>query len=338
MPTEPNSKATFVLYYSHWSAIKNLPNEKLGRLFRSIYERELHGTPFDLSDDPELYMAYSFISIQLDFDREKWEQKREARINAGKKSGEVRRKKSEQKKQMIDSQNKDEQNEHLFDSSNNAKQNEQMSDLPNKTNKAELNVYVNEYVDVNVDDDDDGDGDKSVGAVATTNTITSNSSYDFWDLYPVFYFRGFKDPVQITKDFVSYYEDQNWTLRGGRILYSLGDKLKKARKWAPKDISQVVNRTDMDFLASWNLTWEKMKHEQTPEAILKAALDDRIKVEYNNSAKSMTIHLPGAVAEYIDQRPSLLEPLIELRREKGLRQVLYNPLNDTSMAKYHLNH
>lgn len=339
MPTDPNSKASFVLYHSHWKAIKILPDEKLGRLFRSIYERELNGVPIDLSDDPQLNMAYSFMSIQLDFDRSKWESIRTKRSDAGKDSARARRakKEEEQKKHLLDSTNNDEQNEHLFDSTNIDEQNEHMIDLSSKTNKDEHNVNVDVDGDGDVEGNGDDDGDDGFGKADATNTNTNtSSSYCFWDFYPVMFFAGFKNPVLVTKEYVRYYEDQDWTLRGGRKLLTLDDKVKKARKWVPKDSSLKSPRTDMDFLAIWEIIWKTMTEDNVPEHIIKLALDEQIKVEYNDSAKTMTIYLPKDVVEYIEPRAKYLELLKRFRVEKGMTRIEYMFLRKSSMAKYTL--
>jgi hypothetical protein len=336
MPTDPNSKAAFVLYYSHWSAIKILPDEKLGRLIRSIYEHELNGTPVDLTDDPQLNMAYSFMRIQLDYDRVKWENTRMERSKAGKESGRARRAKSKQQKHMFDSTNKDEQNDHLFDSPNYSEQNEHTKTLSSKTNNDVHNVNVDVYENGNVKDNgDDGDDDRNKTGTSST-TISTSSAYDFWDFYPVMFFMGFKNPVQVTKECVRYYEDQNWTLRGGRKLLTLDEKVKKARKWVPKDPSLKSPRTDMDFLAQWAIIWGTMKKEGAPEKILKAALDERIRAEINDSLKTMTIYLPQDVVNYIEKRSSILNHLISFRIERGMSRIEYLFLNKTSMAKYTL--
>ncbi len=331
MPTDSTSKKSFVLYLNNWAALRILPNEKLGRLIRSIYEHELGGAPIDLSDDPELNMAYSFMRLQLDYNREKWEETRNGRRNAGIKSGEARRAKREQRKHMSESLNKEEQDEHLFDSPNNAEQNKHTIDLSSKTNKDEQNVNVDDNVNGNVEGngDDDGDDDTS-----STTITTSSSSYNFWNFYPVMFFQGFKNPIQVTKECVRYYEDQNWTLRGGRKLLTLDEKVKKARKWVPKDSSLNSPRTDMDFLAIWEIIWKKMKEDNAPEHIIKSSLDERIKVDYDDSAKTMTIHLPKDVVEFIEAR--YLDLLARFRIEKGMQKIQYILLKKATMAKYTL--
>ena len=336
MPTDSkNTKKSFLLYNSFWEALHNLTDEKLGRLTRAIFEREVYGTPIDLSSDPELAMAYSFMRIQLDINEKKWEETRKKRIKAGEESGKVRREKSNQKKRVNPSNNT-EQNELLFNSQNNGEHNEHMFDLLNKTNKDELNVNVDGYVDgyVNVNGGDDGD-DIHDKADASSNSInTSSSSYDYWDFYPVFFFLGYSNPVQVTKEFVGYYEDQNWTLRGGRKLLTLNAKINKAKKWVPKNPSMKTARTDMDFLATWESIWKTMKKENAPVDILRAALDERIRVDYNDSAHEMTISLTREVGNYLEARPNLLDLLAKLRIEKGMKVLQYRFLTKASMAKY----
>lgn len=343
MPTDDLSKGSFILYHSHWAALKKLSNEKLGRLIHAIFEREVNGIPVDLSDDEVLEMAYSFMSNQLDMNRAKWERTRDARSEAGRRSGEIRRKKKEQKEHVFDLKTRREQSEQTLTARNKGEEAEQMSDLLNKHEpNVDDNVDEKENVDVNVDGNVDGDVDGDVDgetcdcASSSITTINSSLDYDFWIFYEVFFFRGFKHAIRVTQGFVAYYEDLNWTLSGGKVLHSLEDKIKKARKWTPKDQKLKELRSNSDFMDYWGAVWINMKQQGAPDQIVKAALDERISVNYKMETKSMTITLPTSVAEYIDTRPEILAPLVSLRKEKGYSQIIYNPLHDPAMEKYRL--
>ncbi len=340
MPTDDiSSKGSFILYISDWEWLKKLSDVRLGRLFRAVYEREAYGRPVDLSDDEVLDMAYLVLAKQLDINRKKWERTRDARSEAGRKSGEMRRKKKEQNEQVFDLMAKSEQIEQEPIVFNKGEEAEQMSDLLNKhepnVGDVDENGYEKENVDVNVDVD--GDGDKTCNCASSSiTTINSSLDYDFWVFYEVFFFRGFKNAIKVTQGFVAYYEDVNWTLSGGKVLHSLEDKIKKARKWTPKDQKLKELRSNSDFMDYWGAVWINMKQQGAPDQIVKAALDERISVEYKMETKSMTITLPTSVAEYIDTRPEILAPLVSLRKEKGYSQIIYNPLHDPAMEKYRL--
>jgi hypothetical protein len=251
----------------------------------------------------------------------------------------MRRKKKEQNEQVFDLMAKSEQIEQEPIVFNKGEEAEQMSDLLNKhepnVGDVDENGYEKENVDVNVDVD--GDGDKTCNCASSSiTTINSSLDYDFWVFYEVFFFRGFKNAIKVTQGFVAYYEDVNWTLSGGKVLHSLEDKIKKARKWTPKDQKLKELRSNSDFMDYWGAVWINMKQQGAPDQIVKAALDERISVEYKMETKSMTITLPTSVAEYIDTRPEILAPLVSLRKEKGYSQIIYNPLHDPAMEKYRL--
>lgn len=339
MPTDDLSKGSFILYHSHWAALKKLSNEKLGRLIRAIFEREVNGIPVDLSDDEVLEMAYSFMSNQLDMNRAKWERTRDARSEAGKRSGEMRRKKKKQNEQVFDLTKRSEQTEQAPRVLNKDEEAEQMSDLLNKHEpNVDDNVDEKENVDVNVDGDVDGDVDGETCNCASSSITTINSSldYDFWIFYEVFFFRGFKHAIRVTQGFVAYYEDSNWTLSGGKVLNSIIEKIQKARIWTPKDQKLQELRPNPEFIDFWAAVWLTLKQQGAPDHLVKAALDERIGVEYKMETKSMTITLPKSVAEYIDTRPEVLAPLVSLRKEKGYTQIIYNPINDPAFEKYRL--
>lgn len=87
-------KNSFVLYASYYDIIKDLDNEKLGLLFRAIYEYNINDEEIDLPGDVK--MAFKFIKNRMDVDAEKWEETKEKRSLAGKKGMEKRWKKSEE--------------------------------------------------------------------------------------------------------------------------------------------------------------------------------------------------------------------------------------------------
>ena len=86
----------------------------------------------------------------------------------------------------------------------------------------------------------------------------------------------------------------------------------------------------------WALICLQIKKENAPEAIWKAAYDERIKEEYNLASSILTIHVPTSLVTYIEGSPHCLEILKQFRKDKGLQSIHYNQLKDMSMMKYRL--
>lgn len=331
MPTEDiSSKGSFILYLSDWEWLKKLSDERLGRLVRAVYEREAYGSPVDLSDDEVLDMAYLVLSKQLDINRKKWERTRDARSEAGRRSGEIRRRKKEQNEQMLDLKTRREHSEQVPMVLNKDEEAEHLSDLSN-TYEPNVDVDDNDNENGNEKENVDGDGDTARTSTSTTNIISRN--YCFWDFYPIFMEYGFNNPISVTQEFVDYYEGQHWTLRGGEVLSTLEAKIAKAKTWNKED---RWKRTEMEFLATWCLLCQKMKELHAPDEIWKAAHDERIKVEYDFTASIMRIHLPKSVGKYIENSPPLLDLLRTLKNDKGLDTIHYLFVRENSMTKYRL--
>ena len=315
MPTDSLSKGSFIFYFSQWHGLKNLSNDQLGRLLRAIFEAGINGLTVDFSNDPVLNMAYSFIELQMEIDKKKWLARQTSASKAGKASGESRRRNRTPKSHI-------EQNERAFDSLSEVKQNERASD-PLKERELNDDENEDEYLERN-----------DVGNDAISSNPNNNINYSFWDFYPIFFEFGFANPITVTQDFVNYYESQHWTLKGGRVITSLKDKIRKARAWSPQE---RWKRDNMEFLSMWALICLQIKKENAPEAIWKeAAYDERIKEEYNLASSILTIHVPTSLVTYIEGSPHCLEILKQFRKDKGLQSIHYNQLKDMSMMKYRL--
>ena len=146
-----SDKGSFIIYHTHEELIDLLDAQQTKDLLKAIFAYEKRGEDPDL--DGVSMMAFTAIRIDLDRNRAKWEQTKEARSKAGKSSAEARRKKAEDNKTQQNKQN--EQNEHVlnvFNKMSKAEQNEQ----------SETNL-TNATVDVDVDVDvDDKDKDKNI--------------------------------------------------------------------------------------------------------------------------------------------------------------------------------
>ena len=77
-------KESIIFYISQYTAIKDLTDEQIGRLFRAIFEKQL-GNEVVLGDD--IKIAFNFINNQLVVDEKKYTEKCEKNRNNGKKGG-----------------------------------------------------------------------------------------------------------------------------------------------------------------------------------------------------------------------------------------------------------
>lgn len=65
-----------ILYYSHYKAVKNLPQNEKGRLLDLIFEYAATGeVSFTVTESESLKMAFNFIRIQIDLDKRKYIEK-----------------------------------------------------------------------------------------------------------------------------------------------------------------------------------------------------------------------------------------------------------------------
>lgn len=80
-------KNSFVLYTDFYEVLKDLSDEQLGLLHRVIYRYVISGddTEAKILLSPEVKIAFNFIKLQIDKNKEKWEETKEKRAEAGKK-------------------------------------------------------------------------------------------------------------------------------------------------------------------------------------------------------------------------------------------------------------
>ena len=118
-------KDSLIFYIQQYIAIKDLDNEQLGRLFRTIFEKQL-GNEVVLDDD--IKIAFNFINNQLVVDNRRYEEKI-AKLTANAKKGGAPKGNQNAKKQL-----------------NN--QNNQIEGV-NVNDNVNVNVNVNDNVNVN---------------------------------------------------------------------------------------------------------------------------------------------------------------------------------------------
>lgn len=283
-----NKKESFLLYYSFWNSLSIMNDVQLGLLFRAIYHYVLDLEPIDLKSDGVVWMAFTFIRNQIKLDSQKYEEKCKLRAEAGVKSGIVRRQKKEQNEHVLYSTNK----------LNDTQQNEQMFDA---TEHNDNNGKEKEYVG---DNDDDN---VSLG-VATSNK-------EFFKYYSIIFFRNITHPMDETKAFVDYYEDNKWTLSGGRELITLAERCKKAIKWTPHDPKNAAPRVEPAFLETWKKIWERMNTLSVSDIILHDSLNERISIRYSGQALDrLFIKAPRSVVNYLSATEEYNDILSEFRQ------------------------
>lgn len=65
------AKNSFVLYYNYEEQLEDLTDEQVGKLLRALFQYEIHDTLPEFADK-ELKVAFKFIKVHLDNDREKY--------------------------------------------------------------------------------------------------------------------------------------------------------------------------------------------------------------------------------------------------------------------------
>ena len=100
-------KDSLIFYISHYNIIKKLNNEQLGRLFRSIFEKQLGN---DVVLDNDIEMAFDFINNQLLVDKEKYNSISMKRSISGQKGGAPKGNKNACKNNKTSKTNKNKQN------------------------------------------------------------------------------------------------------------------------------------------------------------------------------------------------------------------------------------
>lgn len=82
---EQNKRNSFVLYFDYSKHISLLSDQEAGKLFKALFQFGEHGTIPDFSGS--LLMCFSFISSQMQRDKEKYIDICEKRAKAGRKGG-----------------------------------------------------------------------------------------------------------------------------------------------------------------------------------------------------------------------------------------------------------
>ena len=77
-------KDSFILYQEYQKHLSLLNREQKGALLEAIFE---HNEGREIELEPIVAMAFSFIKTDLDMNKEKWEEEKAKRKEAGRKGG-----------------------------------------------------------------------------------------------------------------------------------------------------------------------------------------------------------------------------------------------------------
>lgn len=288
---------SFVLYSSYWPNIQMLTNEQLGLLFRALYHDFLELPAINLSDYPDVRMAFSFISDQLHRDKAKYDDVVQKRSQAGVASGKRRR---EQKNKML---NTFEQAEQMFD----------MSDCVQHNMNGYGDVTNNVDMDKNMDG---GDDDVTIGL----STSQQNQIY-----YEIMFFRNLAHPRHECERFVQYYSRRNWTLERGRVLSTIEERIERARTWTPEDVKGVQYRVDPTFLHTWKRVYLLAKKNGAPAEVLSLMLNEGVSLEKSNMNPNDEHRFlcPLAVSEYLNRSADDYSDIYEEYRSKTKTSKVY---------------
>lgn len=155
-------ETSFILYTSYTDILQDLSNEELGLIFKAILVYKTNGQIIDLPKS--LLTIFRFIKNQLDIDKQKWEQTKQARSSAGKLGGAPKGNKNA----------KNIQNSYI---ENKQKQTRTSKNKQNKHNENDnVNVNVNDNVNVNKKESIE----KKEFAVKTTNRTPQQEIFDYF--------------------------------------------------------------------------------------------------------------------------------------------------------------
>lgn len=91
-------RKSFLMYNSHYEAVKNFSDDILGKLMRAVFEYQINGVE---PADNDIRLAFSFIKIQLNLDNSKYQKKVEANRENGTNGGRPKTKKKQKTHSVI---------------------------------------------------------------------------------------------------------------------------------------------------------------------------------------------------------------------------------------------
>lgn len=215
-------KKSFILYGDYQSHFQMMSREEQGDLIMAIFAYEEGGDIPPLT--PMAAMAFSFISKQLDRDEEKYNEVCQSRREAGKRSGEARRNKEEQKRTKGTSVQ--------FVQQNGTKGTDTDTDTENETGTDTVTVTENENETETGDDTSSTYPPKSPqgGRGAGAKKEEPRGFELFWEMYPRKEARGealkawqaLNPSLELETDILAHVQKRRecweWTKEGGRYV------------------------------------------------------------------------------------------------------------------------
>lgn len=159
------SPKAFTAYIENETKLNKLSDEQAGRLFKALFAYSRTNEAPDLSDDPLLDYAFTDFAMDVDRDREKYEETCKRRAEAGRKGGKSRKENDFDAEQTVSNCFSDEANQaNAFSGKAKeanaffAKQNEAKQSKSNKTKakaKAKANINTNVFINNGAPDFDE---------------------------------------------------------------------------------------------------------------------------------------------------------------------------------------
>lgn len=205
-------KEGFVLYKGFWAPIEALDNDALGRLFRALYEYQLHGT---IETDPDIKMAFMFFLNQFKVDEKKYQKIVERNRGNGKKGGRPKKNPDEPKKPNG-----------LFGNPENPKN-------PSEPKKA--------------DKDKDKDKDKEKGNKSTGR----KRQFIPPSFQEVKEYATTRNRSDLVKSFFDYYHEGDWQDKEGKPVKNWKQKFISWENYSPKAEAQQKNKNQLDLTGKW---------------------------------------------------------------------------------------
>lgn len=136
--------------------------------------------------------------------------------------------------------------------------------------------------------------------VVVNNMGTHESTHT--DFLEVFFFRNCLNPVAEAKKFTDFYEGSKWTLPGGDVMSTDGQKLALAQRWDIKN--DPCKRFSSDALDMW-----RSIYNVAPTEIKTSMLSNSIKLTKDKEVACVTA--PANVCEWMGGSTELIRPMVK---------------------------
>lgn len=225
MTQEPKKKTSFIIYESFYEPIKSLSDEKMGKLFRAIFEYRINGTT-EVSED--IIIAFSFFKNQLDIDTQKYEEVCKKRAISGSIGG----------KQKV------------ANLANATKCKQKVANLADNDNE-----YDNEYDNDNVNEYENVNENENNNVKPKKNKATKTTSKDLEDKLPeiVKNLNLDEEYVELTKSWIKYKRDLK---EGYKSEFSLIAFVKRLAEFSNNQPEVARRVLEQSFERNWKTVYK----------------------------------------------------------------------------------